>query len=338
MHQYCAKILNASGCEGVMTSLTWTGALLTIILIATLFGNVRCLHILHKHERHLLMRPLYIFIFNICVADIAVVVCSLALKTVDEFMEDWVFGNVLCVMVEYSQRALFRVNVLTHVAIACERYVNVVLAFKPQFQMTKHMARYIILFMWMFSFIISIPLIFSFEVHSVKNDMRICRLIHLPWDWLDKLYSVFDLTVFFIIPFALLLFLYGRIITTLNRRKRQTVGLGSVRAALNTIRAVMRGVRVSIAVVVVFSVCWIPVVVKGFNRLVHENVNTDRTDALYAAAMYMAFLNDALVPILYCVLDKNLAPSFLKIFRCFNNTENNDNSGFAMNERPLPQL
>ena len=298
---------------------------LAIIIVATLFGNILCLYILLKPQRRLLKRPLYLFIFNICVADIAVVVCSMFFKIVDELYEDWIFGEAMCRIIEYSQRALFRVNVLTHLSIAFERYFSVVFALKPQIQMTKRIARRIITCIWIFSFIISIPLAFSFAVR-MSSDMRICMLVHLPWTWVDKMYSGVDLTIFFLIPLAILLFLYGSIISTLNRRKRQTGDLGSVNATVNTIRAAIRGVRVSIIVVVAFVFCWIPVIVKGFNRLIYAGVNTDRRDALYATAMYLAFTNDAIVPILYCLLDCNLAPSVEKIFNCFQDTPDEESS------------
>ena len=304
---------------------SWQGICLALILIATLFGNILCIYILLKPQRRLLKRPLYIFIFNICVADIAVVVCSMFFKTIDEFYNDWFFGEAMCQIIEYSQRALFRVNVLTHLSIAFERYFSVVFALKPQIQMTKRIARRILFCIWVFSFVFSIPLVFSFALDE-RDGIKICMLIHLPWDWLDTLYSSIDLTIFFLAPLAMLLFLYGSIISTLNKRKRQTGDLGSINATMNTIRAAIRGVRVSIIVVVAFAVCWIPVIVKGINRLVNENANTDRTDGLYATAMYLAFLNDALVPILYCVLDSNLEPSVKKIFNCFQDTQNDESS------------
>jgi hypothetical protein len=308
-----------------MASVTWQGIFLIVILIATLFGNILCLYILIKPQRRLLKRPLYIFIFNICVADIAVVVCSMVIKTFDEFYQDWIFGQAMCQIIEYSQRALFRVNVLTHLSIACERYFSVVFALKPQVQMTKRIARQIITCIWLFSFIISIPLIFSFDVRE-KNGDRICMLVHLPWTWFDKLYGSIDLLIFFLIPLGMLLFVYGSIITTLNRRKRQTGDLGSINATMNTIRASLRGVRVSIIVVVAFVTCWIPVIVKGFHRLIAVNVNTDRTDPLYATAMYLAFTNDAIVPLLYCVLDSNLEPYVEKIFYCFRDNQDDEAS------------
>lgn len=298
---------------------------LAIIIVATLFGNILCLYILLKPQRRLLKRPLYIFIFNICIADIAVVACSMFFKMVDELYEDWIFGEVMCRIIEYSQRALFRVNVLTHLSIAFERYFSVVFALKPQVQMTKPIARQIITCIWIFSFLISIPLAFSFASQT-SDGMKICMLVHLPWIWVDKAYNSVDLTIFFLIPLGILLFLYGSIIGTLNRRKRQTGDLGSVNATVNTIRAAIRGVRVSIIVVVSFAFCWIPVIVKGFTRLVHSGVNTDRRDALYATAMYLAFINDAIVPILYCLLDCNLAPSVAKIFNCFQDTQEEESS------------
>ncbi|XP_028393166.1 QRFP-like peptide receptor [Dendronephthya gigantea] len=300
-----------------MPGASWQGFLLIAIVIATLFGNILCLYILVRLQRRLLKRPLYIFIFNICVADIAVVLCSMIFKITDFFYQDWLYGEGMCQFVEYSQRALFRVNVLTHTSIAFERYFSVVFALKPQVQISKPLARRILAAIWVLSFLLSIPLIFSFEVLK-GGDERICRLVHLPWLWLDKLYNSFDLAVFFIIPLAVTLFLYGSIITSLNRRKRRTGDLGSISATMNTIRAAIRGVRVSIIVLTAFLICWIPVIVKGFNRLVHRNANRDRKDELYIVAMYLAFVNDAIVPILYCLLDSNLAPSVWTIFYCFN--------------------
>lgn len=299
-----------------MASVSWQGVFISVILIATLFGNSLCLYILLKPQRRLLKRPIYIFIFNICVSDIAVVACSMGFKTIDEFYRDWFFGGAMCQIIEYSQRALFRVNVLTHLSIAFERYFGVVLAFKPQIQMTKFIARQMIVVIWVFSFIISIPLLFSFEVKT-RGGVKICELIHLPWNWVDKLYCSIDLTIFFLIPLGILLFLYGSIITTFNRRKRQTGDLGSANATFNAVRAAVRGVRVSIIVVVAFVICWIPVMIKGGNRLAVSNVNTNRTDPLYATAMYLAFANHAIVPLVYCVLDSNMAPSVRKIFDCF---------------------
>lgn len=309
-----------------MTEVSWQGFLLIAIVIATLFGNILCLYILLKRQRRLLKRPLYIFIFNICVADIAVVVCSMMFKITDYFSQNWFYGVAMCRFVEYSQRALFRVNILTHTSIAFERYFGVVFALKPQVQISKPMACRILAAIWFFSFFLSIPLIFSFDVKKVDDGNRVCMLIHIPLLLLDKLYNSFDLTIFFLTPLAVILFLYGSIIKSLNRRKRQTGDLGSVSATMNTIRAAIRGVRVSIIVLTAFVTCWIPVIIKGFHRLASQNVNTDRRDPLYALAMYLAFMNDAIVPILYCLLDSNLAPSVWTIFYCFRDDRSEENS------------
>lgn len=302
-----------------MASLTYGGVVLSAIIVCTLFGNFFAIFKLMKPNRHLLKRPLYIFICNICVADIAVVVFSMTFKTADEIAGDWLFGKVMCRIIEYIQRALFRVNVLTHLFIAYDRYYSVVFPLKPQ--MTRGRAIHTIVVAWIFSFAMSVPFLFSFDVRE-KDHTRLCMIVHLPWLWTEKLHNAIDLSLFFLLPFGILLWLYANIIRTLSRRKRQAVDVGSMHATLTTIRIAIRGVRVSVIVVITFTICWIPVIAKGFNRLFHNDVNTNRTDPLYATAMYFAFVNDALVPLLYCGLDSNLNPAASKWWSDHEGTRN----------------
>lgn len=287
---------------------------LSLTLVTTLFGNILVLFLLYKPERRLLKRPLYIFIVNICVADIAVVVFSMSFKVIDEIGEDWLFGSAMCKIVEFSQRALFRVNVLSHLFIASDRYYSVVFPLQPQ--MTRKKAKRMIQASWTFSLLFSIPFVFEFDAET-KEDVRICKLVGLPWLWLEKLHTAIDLFLCFLVPLGILLWIYGRIIWSLNLRKRQSTDIGSMNATLNTIRASIRGVRVSVIVVIVFVICWIPVIAKGFSRLKKHGVHTNRTDPLYATAMYFAFFNVELVPLLYCGLDSNLQPAAKRLFRCF---------------------
>lgn len=288
--------------------------LLSLTLVATLFGNILVLFLLSKPERRLLKRPLYIFIVNICVADIAVVVFSMSFKLIDEIGEDWFFGSAMCKIVEFSQRALFRVNVLSHLFIASDRYYSVVFPFQPQ--MTRKKAKRMIQASWTFSLLFSIPFFFEFDT-ATKEGTRICKLIGLPWPWFEKLHTAMDLFLCFLVPLGILLWIYARIIRSLNLRKRQSADIGSMHATLTTTRAAIRGVRVSVIVLIVFAICWIPVIAKGFSRLKKHGIHTNRTDPLYATAMYFAFFNDALVPLLYCGLDSNLQPAARKLFRCF---------------------
>lgn len=298
-----------------MASVTIQGIVLTLTVVTTLFGNVLVLYLLYKPQRCLLKRPLYILIFNICVADIAVVFSSMGVKAIDEFYQDWFYGEAMCRIIEYSQRALFRVNIITHVFIAADRYYSVVFPLQPQ--TTRRRVKRIVVAIWLFSFVMSMPFLFSFDVLR-KNGIRICMIVHLQWMWMEKIHVSIDLFMFFLLPLGILVWLYARIISSLMRHKRQSGDIGSMHATLTTIRAAIRGVRVSIIVITAFTICWIPVIVKGFNRLVNDNnVNTDRTDPLYETAMFFAFLNDAIVPLLYCALDTNLQPAANKLLRWF---------------------
>ena len=286
---------------------------LCLFVILTFLGNAFVLIVLVLKERRLLRRPLYLFILNLCASDLIACLFTMTFEVSEDFLHRWHYGQVGCKIIEYLEVLLFGVNILNHLSIAFERYQNVVYPLKPSMRMRT--AKKLLVGSWCFPTVMALPYLYTFEVKKEGED-DICMAISWSVKWLDKLYGSVELLCIFLVPLVCLLWMYFVIVKTLHLRAKQS---NNVNAASHgsTIRAAANyGSRVSIAVVSVFVICWLPYIITFTVRLVTKPENVGRTSTLYVTALYFSYANELLSPVIYCVFDRNIRPTFLRIFQC----------------------
>lgn len=286
---------------------------LILLVFFTLLGNAFVLLVILCKARRLFLKPLYVFIFNICVSDILATLFTMIFEVYEEMSGVWRFGEPACKIIEYLEMTLFGVNIFTHLSIALERYRNVVQPFKTQMKVKA--AKKLVCASWIVPALLSLPYLYT--VRLEERDLKcICSLREMPWIWLDKLVLAIELLIVFLVPLAFIVGLYVIIVKTLSDRQRKANVVLPQPTQVTFCAAALHGLRVSVAVVTIFVLCWLPFVVVFFTRLFTGSENVARTSTLYKTALYASYVSELLTPLLYCACDRNIKPALLSALKC----------------------
>ncbi len=79
----------------------------------------------------------------------------------NDLISAWVLGSVICKLVPYLQGVSVAASVYTLVAVAVERHRSISFPWKRR--LSSSCGRWIILFIWLFAFIITLPWLFVFN-------------------------------------------------------------------------------------------------------------------------------------------------------------------------------
>ncbi|KAL6463107.1 hypothetical protein MHYP_G00274980 [Metynnis hypsauchen] len=238
----------------------------SIIIIISLSGNTAVCHVVMKNKRTRSVTS--IFIMNLAIADILITLLNTPFTLVRFVYSTWMFGRAMCHVSRFAQYCSVHVSVLTLVAIAIDRHqVEQVLS----------------LFL---------------------SDGRV-RMVCLPSfpPPSDLFWKYLDLTTFvllFMLPLAIISIAYAVVAKKLWMRN----AIGDVTLAQSTAhrRRKKMTMKMLMAVVVVFAVCWFPLncyVVLLSSKVIEAN------NAVYFTFHWLAMSSTCYNPFIYCWLNHN---------------------------------
>ena len=278
---------------------------LAVIFVVTVLGNGLVVYVLTKYRKQLLKnRPTYQFILNIVLSDLVVGLFTIPFEFTRELLDEWIFGIPLCKIVEFIEIAVSGTAVCTHALIAFDRYRSLARPYLPK--MEGRIVRRMIAFSWVVPPMVSLPYLYMFKVQEI-NSKIICTPLAIPIDWLDKLYEAVEFVAVFFIPFVVLCWCYFHVALIMWGRSPLVVALNFSSAQQSFICQNRRRVtRTSALVAVTFIVCWLPTFVLSFVRIISGTESVHRGHVLQEIAMFGAYMNEAINPIIYCAFDRSL--------------------------------
>lgn len=215
-------------------------------------------------------------IVNLALADILFVVLCAPYTAFEYSSTVWPFGDTVCKVSQYMIYVTLHGSVYTLVLMAVDRFIAVVYPVSGMSFRTDRNTIAAIVFLWIFSFLGLIPVIFRFEENAyvhVGVNKSTCMLVEshrgnliltvslldlffLFFKWWRKL--LFQSVMFvtsYALPLLLILFLYGGMLTRLWRNVpgRRTAGETRVRAT-----------RMVTIVIASFILLWTPTHVSVF--------------------------------------------------------------------------
>lgn len=268
-----------------------------------------------KNWRHTKGHITHFLVFNLSIADLIVTVLCMTFEFVEELLEKWVFGRFSCKIVEYIQASALSASVYIITFIAVDRYLSIVRPLTAKLK-ARH-GKYIVIFSWLVPLLISTPYLFIFDIeiehkYYGNGTTLICESRGLPYQWLDKCYWVAEMYFTFILPLAVMIFCYSRLVKKILNMKKvgeprqpsqhnQSASSDPIEHNLKRIK--LKSVRLTIAFVSLFLICWTPKIVLECMRIFHGTRAVHRRTAVYEVALFMSYLNETLNPILYALFD-----------------------------------
>ncbi|XP_067851822.1 chemokine XC receptor 1-like [Heptranchias perlo] len=220
---------------------TFTAVLYSLVFIFSLVGNTLVLWILVSYEK--LKSIADIFILNLAISDL-LFAFSLPFWAVDH-THGWIFGNAMCKIMSSMFFVGYYSGIMLLTLMTADRYFAVVHAL---FAVRTRKICYAVaasFVVWGISISATVPeLIFSGIIDYGERSISCGSIYPSESGHIWRLLGCYQQNLlFFLIPFAVIVFCYYRILNTVIRCKA---------------RRKLKTVKVIFCIVVVFFVCWAP--------------------------------------------------------------------------------
>jgi len=255
-------------------------------------------------------KPINYFIVNMAMSDLLFSIFSMSRHIQMLFIDSWLIGGslgqALCKLVEFLSDVSIFVSIQSLVLIAVDRFGAVVypLRYPP---ISSKLCPFFILATWIVAMAVLSPYLFAMKMFEYRGQLE-CRM-----HWSEvfgeslsfKKYFVAILVVFIVIPFILIATLY--IIISLKLKSQKIPGEQSANAEEKRRQREQNVLKMSIAIVSGFAICWLPVFIGYF--LVFFAVNTLMMSCGFqyfsSVAFLMANANCAINPCICFIFSRN---------------------------------
>ncbi|XP_071169030.1 QRFP-like peptide receptor [Mytilus edulis] len=315
----------------------------SITLLSGLVGNILVIISVARFKK--MQNTTNTFLLSLSTADLLLIVICVPVKGIAFFSYTWKLGEVLCKLVNYLQNVSVLCSVMNLTGLSLERYYAIIHPLKAKYRCTLTLAKKTVLCIWLSSFILAAPTIVG-QIHKTVTGVR--RTAHwciIEWehDNISRLYGVYMYLIVLVIPVVLMTFAYGSISfklwrlrycksTTDNTNKvangglrvsftayksRDAICLRCPKPIMSDENATRKQVmKMLIAVVVLFILCWGPIMTNNllvsFNLI--DNLNVGDLKRPRQAMYVMSYFNSCINPFLYAFMSKNFRNAFKQTF------------------------
>ncbi|KAG6794587.1 QRFP-like peptide receptor isoform X1 [Apis mellifera caucasica] len=322
----------------VVYSLTFFLGLIGNVVI---IGSTLC-----PRLRPLPATPTNVFLGGLATADLLLILFCIPVKVAKLFSYTWTMGLFLCKSVHYMQSVSAICSVVTLTAMSIERYYAIVHPMRAQYTCTISQARKIVITTWVASFLLGIPMIFT-QTHK-EVGLRVIAywcVRDFEGGLLWRAHEVYMLVLVLVLPLAVMAYCYTAICWEIWRVMKRRYHMTSRRVLnpsnvdaesipmtqRNSVRnnnrrsqredsqteeesrTIRQVVKMLVAVVVLFVICWGPILVDNmltaYGYLPRVKVGTYKH--LNTAFQLMAYFNSCINPIVYGFMSKHFRESFL---------------------------
>uniref|UniRef100_A0A8D0G996 Free fatty acid receptor 4 n=1 Tax=Sphenodon punctatus TaxID=8508 RepID=A0A8D0G996_SPHPU len=317
-------------------------AVLACIFLLSLVGNICAIALLVRKKSRL--RTATSLVLNLFCADLFFI-SAIPLIIVVRWTQSWLLGPAVCHMLFYVISLSGSVTILSLAAVSLERVVCIVRLRRTERCNRKVLAG-LLLLIWGFSALASLPLSLFFTVVTVPRpegeEAYICTLI---WPNIEgeTSWDVTFTTVVFLIPGAVLVISYSKILQITKASRRQ-LNAGMAYSESNHIRVSQKDFklfRTLFVLMISFFIMWSPIIITILLILV-QNFKHDFIilPSFFFWIMAFTFANSAVNPVLYNVV--HFKNEWWRVLFCCSALPGKKDSGtettVKRNDHELPNL
>ena len=230
-----------------------------LLFVVSLAGNTIIGIIVYKTKT--MRKPINFFIVNMAISDLLLPIFLfpdlLTRLYVDSSLIGGPFGQALCKLTPFFVDVSGTVSVQSLVLIAVDRFGAVVFPLRSPFISSK-LCPFYILATWIIAMAVYCPELIGFKLVEYQGGLVCAWHGNEPFgeSWSFENYAVAMLVVFCYIPLVLIAILY---LTIALKIKSHTIpGEQSVSAREQRVKRERNVLKMSIAIVLAFAVCWVP--------------------------------------------------------------------------------
>ncbi|XP_062906054.1 C-X-C chemokine receptor type 2-like [Mobula hypostoma] len=288
--EYVLTDQNSSPCHPVNFG-SWVNLTLAVVYSLVCFlavmGNLVVMIVVLHNRRSTSSTDIYLL--HLATADLLFAV-SLPFWAVDA-MSGWVFGDAMCKVVSMLEEVNFYSGILFLACISVDRYLAIVHSAQPHWQKRPFLIKLVCAVVWVLAVLLSLPILYKGKF--IYNERVLCYELlegESITTWKNTTRFLRHV-IGFLIPLGVMVFCYSVTI----RRLCQTRGFQKQKA-----------MKVIIAVVLAFLICWLPHNITVFvdtlmrSKLIAETCDRrNHIDRGLSVTRILGFLHCCINPILY---------------------------------------
>ena len=315
-------IVNGSSCSNVLHP---TGEKMgktfaySLIFVVSVVGNSLIALVVYKKQT--MRKPINYFIVNMAMSDLMFAILLL-LELIKLYVDSWLIsgplGEALCKLGLFLPQVSSAVSIQSLILIAVDRFGAVVFPLRSPLISLK-LCPFFILATWIIAMATFSPFLLSLKLVHFP-DQLVCML-----QWSETFgdntsfltYVVATQVVFLYISMTFLAIIYSIILIKLKLQKipgEQSTNAEQQRAKRN--RNVL---KMAIAIVLVFALCWIPHSIVLFLRMFGDDSswNCGARYVGYNVLTIILFSNCAINPSICFIFSGNFRQELKRLFNCF---------------------
>jgi allatostatin receptor len=274
-----------------------------LIALVGIVGNGLVMRVFVILSSEKLQNTTNILIVSLAAADLLFLVFCVPFTAANYAMSYWPFGDVWCKVINFMTHVSAYVSIWTLVLLSLDRYIAVV---HPVLSKRIRNCRNTILLLcitWTLILCGNIPILLQYGVvhyQWMEFDRSSClNLAGLGSKIVLKVFYGCFFVLGYALPLTLICVLYGFL---LKRMWRRTIATRHQRRIQDKKRRV---IRVVIAFVVAFAICWLPIQVICVVESFTQYEPTVESTAVLMAANCLSYVNSCINPVLYAFLSKD---------------------------------
>ncbi|XP_065263284.1 opsin-VA-like [Emys orbicularis] len=280
-------------------------ALMFLVTSLSLAENFAIILVTFKFKQ--LRQPVNYVIVNLAVADFLVSLIGGTISFFTNIKGYFYMGHWACVLEGFAITFFGIVGLWSLALLAFERYIVICRPLGNMRLRGKHAALGII-FVWIFSFIWTIPPTMGWSSYTTSKIGTTCEPNWYSGAYNDHTYIITFFTTCFILPLLVILVSYGKLMRKLRK-------VSDTQGRLGTTRKPERQVtRMVIIMILAFLICWSPYA--AFSILVTAWPSIDLDPRLAAIPAFFSKTATVYNPIIYVFMNKQFRRCFIQLFRC----------------------
>lgn len=254
---------SSSPTNSISQPATITTVLFSFVIATGFPGNLLVVSAIFNRQQ--LRTPCYSLILSIAIADLGIALFAAPQRIIENYI-GWPFGKFLCNFLVSIQELFVSVSVLTHTAIALERYRVIVQPFKNRMRLKT--AKLIAAAIWLSCYITAaLPQALMLELQYYKPADKLYCAPVFPSLTVRRVYEIYLVVVFIALPLFIQSWCYVNVFIVARSELHFSKGCEERRDFIERTRKKIRLVKVVVFLVAVFQFCSIP---RGVLMLITE--------------------------------------------------------------------
>ena len=278
------------------------------IIVTSLIGNILIISVTRRTRS--MQKVAFYFVVNMAIADLLTTLINIPESLSVEIRDsnEWIitgdFGIVLCKLLPFCQEVCAYCSILSLLAIALDRFFAICLPLKRI--MTKRLSKVIIVSTWLIPCISSAPMFVANIVVEDQGRLFCVEEWPAPLDTFkaSRDYTIILFVLFYILPLIIISTLYSCVVYKIWRRRAP--GNRSRSTTRLYTRSRKKALKMFIAIVFCFTLCWLPYHVTFFLMSYDEDYyNCGMPEDAYFVSQFFSHAISALNPCIYMIFNKD---------------------------------